>query len=243
MWRGGWTAVVHAEQVGDRRALLRDEPVDPAADGEVQRVAGVEQPQVRGADGGAHRVGDAGPADAAQDGQVAQAAGGLLEVALQQERELAVRRPAGGGELLELRQQPYGGAPPLVGGGRDQLGGEALVAGDVPGVEQAERDLDVVVRDGERLRQGAHGVVEAQPRVPDRIPERGGDAIDAGRAVVQQHQVEVAVRCAVPAAEAADRDQADAGQMAGEHGGQPRVERRRPGGPAGGADVPAQRVQ
>ena len=62
-------AVVEVEQLGDRGAFLGDQPVDPAADREVQGVAGVEQPQVGGADGGAHGVGDAGPADAAQDGR------------------------------------------------------------------------------------------------------------------------------------------------------------------------------
>jgi hypothetical protein len=151
--------------------------------------------------------------------------------------------PAGGGKLLELREQAYGGAPPLVRGGGDQLGRERGVTGDVPGVQQAERDLDVVVGDRQRLGQGADGVVEAQPGVPDGVPEGGRDPVDAGRAVVQQHQVEVAVGGAVAPAQATDRDQADPGQVAGEQRGQPRVERCRPVGPGGSAEVFAEQVR
>ena len=76
-------------------ALLGDQPVDPPADRCVQGVAGVEQAQVGGADGRAQRVGDAGGGDAAQHADVAQAAGGLLEVALEQEGQLAVGLPSG----------------------------------------------------------------------------------------------------------------------------------------------------
>jgi hypothetical protein len=151
--------------------------------------------------------------------------------------------PAGRGELLELRHQPHRGAPPLVAGGGDQLAGQVRIAGDVPGVEQAERDLDVVVRDGERLGQRADRVVQAQLGVPDRVPERGRDPVDPGLAVVQQHEIQVAVRRAVLPAQAADRDQADPGQVAGEHRRQPRIERRRPVCPGGGADVLAKRVR
>ena len=86
-------AAAQAEQRG--RAFLGDQPVDPAADLLVQGVAGVQQPQVGGADGGAQRVGDPGGGDGAQDADVAQPAGGLLEVALEQEGQLAVGLPSG----------------------------------------------------------------------------------------------------------------------------------------------------
>ena len=56
-----------------------------------------------------------------------QVLGGLLEIALQEEGELSVCGRAGRGELLELRQQAYGGAPPLVGGGGDELGGRDVL--------------------------------------------------------------------------------------------------------------------
>ena len=230
-------AVLEVEQLGDGVAFLGDEPVDAAAHRQVQGVPGVEQAQRGGANGGAHGVGDPGPADAAQDGEVAQAAGGLLEVALEQEGQFAVGGPARLGDLAELGHEPHGGAPPLVGGGGDQLAGQGLVAGDVPGVEQAECDLDVVVGDGERLGQGAHRVVESEAGVPDRVPDGRGDPVDAGHPVVQQHQVEVAVRGTVAASEAADRDEADAGQLGRQEGGQPRVEGRRALCARGDADV------
>ena len=61
-----------------------------------------------------------------------------------------------------------------------QLGGQRRVAGEVPSVEQAERGLEVVPGDGERLGDRAHGVVEADAGVPDRVPDRVGDRADVG---------------------------------------------------------------
>ena len=120
----------------------------------------------------------------------------------------------------------------------DEPCGQRRVAGDVPGVEQPERDLDVVVGDGQRLGQRADGVVQAQPGVPDRVPEAGGELVHAGHAGVQQDEVEVAVRGALPPAEAADGDQRDAGRGVGrQQRAQPGVERVRPRRPRGGADA------
>jgi hypothetical protein len=104
----------------------------------------------------------------------------------------------------------------------------------VPGVEQAEGDLDVVVGDRQRLGQRADGVVQAQPGVPDRIPEAGGELVHAGDAAVQQDEVEVAVRGALPPAETADGDQRDAGRgVGGKQRPQPGVDGVGPGGPGG----------
>ena len=61
------------------------------------------------------RVRDPGHPDAAQDAHVAQPAAGLLDVALQQERQLAVRLPARGHHLAQRRQGGGRPAPPLLG--------------------------------------------------------------------------------------------------------------------------------
>ena len=129
----------------DRRRVLGDQPVDPAADPLVQRVAGVQQP--RWAARTAGRSASVTPAEAiaAQHADVAQAAGGLLEVALEQERQLAVGLPAGRGELPQRRA---GGGPRCAATGRRRC---ATAGRPAPGrrrragVEQAERDLDVVL--------------------------------------------------------------------------------------------------
>ena len=93
-----------------------------------------------------------------------------------------------------------------------QLAGQLRVAGDVPGVEQAERGLQVVAGDLRGLVDGAHRVVEAQAGVPDRVPDAVGERGRRRRpAVVQQDQVEVAARGELAAAVAADRDQRDPG--------------------------------
>ncbi len=231
-------AVVEVEQPGHRGPLLGDEPVDPPSDRHVQGVAGVQEPQVGGADHRAQRVGDPGVRDRPQDAHVAQAAAGLLEVALQQEGELAVGLPAGGRHFAQGGQVTHRRPPPLVHGAGDEAVGDRLVAGDVPGVEQTEGDLDVVVGDGQRLGQRADGVVQAQPGVPDRVPDAGGELVHAGDAAVQQDQVEVAVRGALPAAETADGDERDTGRGVGrEQRAQPGVDGVRPRRPRGVADA------
>ncbi|RAO42872.1 hypothetical protein PSN01_06062 [Micromonospora saelicesensis] len=205
--RGAGLEMSQAEQGGHSVALLGDQPVDPSTDLLVQRVAGVQQAQVGGAYGGTQRVGDAGGGDRPQQPHVTQTTGGLLEVALQQERQLTVGLPTGFGDLPQAGQVPDRGAPPVIGGGADQRVGQRLVPHDQPGVEQPEGDLDVVLGHRERLGDGADGMVEPQARVPDRVPDRGGQLVRAGHPGVQQHQVEVAVRGTLPPTQAPDGQQ------------------------------------
>jgi len=99
----------------------------------------------------------------------------ILDVALQQIRQVAVARDA----LVDGGTQPDKGAAgrtsPLVVRGRPQFGGEPWIAGDVTRIEQRERDAYVVDSDRQRLRNRTHGVVERDARVPDGIPDPVGD--------------------------------------------------------------------
>ena len=79
-----------AEQCGDLVEILSEDPVPAAAGDQMQAVARVQQSRV----GGAHRrspgVGDLGVRDAAQHPHVTQPAARLLDVAVEQERQLAL---------------------------------------------------------------------------------------------------------------------------------------------------------
>ncbi|CAM5627516.1 hypothetical protein SFUMM280S_11466 [Streptomyces fumanus] len=59
-----------------------------------------------------------------------------------------------------------------------QGGGEAEVAGEVAGVEQAEVDLEVLARRPPGLRGRTDGVVEGEAEVPDGVPEAVGEGGD-----------------------------------------------------------------
>ena len=83
----------------------------------------------------------------------------------------------------------------------------AGVAGDVPGLQQPQRGAQVRRRDLHGLPGGAHGVVEPDPGVPQRVPHLLGEPLDVLAAVVQQHEVEVRVRRELAPAQGADRDQ------------------------------------
>ena len=97
-----------------------------------------------------------------------------------------------------------------------QLPGEAGVAGDVAGVEQAERGLEVVRGDGDAPPRRCAPSGRAEARVPDRVPEPVRDRGDVpAPAVVQEHEVEVAGGAQLAAAVAADGDQRDARRLAG----------------------------
>src|SRR6266571_1655646 len=224
------------EQAGDLVPLLRDEPVHPPAGRDVQGVPDVEQPDMCRPYLRPPRVGDPGHPDSAQDADVAQAAAGLLDVALQEKRQLSVRLPTRGNHLVQRRQGGGGTAPPLFHRRRAYLTGQRRVAGEVPEVEQPQRDLHVLPGDGERLVDGAYRVVQADPGVPDRVPDRLGERRHVGPPVVQQDEVHVAVRGALPPAQPADGHEGHA-RYRGHQAGQPSVERRRTLFACGGADA------
>ncbi len=212
---------------GHRPLLLPDQHVDPAAGAAAQLVPDVEQERVGLLHLGGGLVGELGGGRGAQHLPLAEAAVGLLEVGLEEEGELADLAGPSAPEVPQLGQQLGGGLAPAGESGGAQAGGEFGVAGDEARVEQAESRLDVGGRDGDRLRHRAHGVVQAQSGVPDRVPEGVGQGGDLGTTVVHQHQVEVPVGRGLTAAEAADGDQREALGAPPRRGAPPALARRR----------------
>ena len=90
-------------------------------------------------------------------------------------RELAHPLPAAADQLAQRGQLVAGVAPPV----REQVGaqpqGQRRVAGEVPGVEQAERDPGVGAGRVGDLRERPHRVVEVRAGVPERVPDLLGD--------------------------------------------------------------------
>ena len=171
---------------------------------------------------------------------IAQPAVRLLDVALQQEGEFAMRIPARLRRRIERGQHLRGRAPPVLQRTRAQFGGQPRVAGEVPHVQQAQRDLHVLGRDLQRLRDGTHGVVEADLRVPDRVPEPVGEPGDLAYPCVQQYEVHIPVWRALAPAQAADGGQGDP-WCRWQQSGEPGVERRRTRVACGGAHLGAAR--
>ena len=82
---------------------------------------------------------------------------------------------------------------------RRQAGAELVVAGERAGAEQRRRRVEVVGGEGELLVERAHGVAELEPGVPQRVPQRRGQLVDATRpAVVDEQDVDVALRRQLP---------------------------------------------
>ena len=136
-------------------------------------------------------IGDPGGGNRAQDRQVAQSAVGLLDVGLQQVRQLTVAgRPLADGGL-QVRQAPGRQRPPVGEHGGLQGRRGRLVTGHRPGIQESEHDLDVGGGHATGLGDRAHRVVQPEPGVPDRVPEPVGDLGDRAPGV-QQDEVQVA---------------------------------------------------
>ena len=162
---------------------------------------------------------DGGPVDQLRRGErveqldVAQTPVAVLEVGLDAVRDLARALPArrrGGDEVVEA--VPDARAPRLAGRGGQALG-EVRVAREVADLEQAQRHPQVGGGDLDGLAHRAHRVVQPDPGVPERVPERVRDAGDAllvpppAAPVVHEDEVEIGVRRELPAPESTDRHQ------------------------------------
>jgi hypothetical protein len=188
-------------------------------------------------------VGDLGVPDAAEHPDVAESAARLLEVAVEKEGQLPLLAPPVRGQLAQHGQVMAGELPPLHKRRLAQSQRQLRVTSEVADVEKAERRLGVLVGDLERFVVGAHGMVEREAGVPDRVPDPFRDRRNVGGAGMQQDEIEVTVRGALAAAETTEREQRDSRRRVGlfEQVGQPHVERRRPllaGGGANSARIP-----
>ena len=215
-------AVEQAERARNLVLLLEHQPVQRPPGDVVQHVPRVDDLVVGGPHLGPGRGGDPRRRDGLDGVHVPLPAACLLEVGLEQEGELAVQPGPLVVQRLELGEPGAGVGAPVLERALAQPGGQVGVAGHVPGVQQAERDLEVAAGHPARLRHGPDGVVEVRARVPHRVPDPVGDPRDVIAAVVQQQHVEVAARQQLLAAVAAHRDQGDPGLRA-EQPGQPAV--------------------
>ena len=132
--------------------------------------------------------------EGSQHAEVAQAAVALLEIGLEQERDVAGLGAALGHLLLEQWEVP--GAQAVAPGGSgffEQRLGHSGFAPHHPAVKQSECHPHVLGRNAEHLGGATNGVVEVHTLVPDRVPDGVGNLPDLPVAVVDQHHIEVAV--------------------------------------------------
>ena len=85
------------------------------------------------------------------------------------------RRPPPLGLVGQLVETVPDAGPPLLPGRGDQPLGHFLVAGQVTGLQQAQRDPQVAAGDAQRLADGPHRVVQPDAGVPQRVPQLLGD--------------------------------------------------------------------
>ena len=103
-------------------------------------------------------------------------------------------------------------ASPHVEALRDHLGGQLVVAGERSRRDECRGRIEIGLREVELLVDPPDGVAELHTGVPQRIPDRAGDRLDLlgdllRLDVVDEQQVEVALRGEFAAAVSADREQ------------------------------------
>ena len=197
-------------QAETRRQLGPDvgpDPVGGPAGHLVKHVAGVEQGQPRPLEVDVRDVDQPGGDQRLEDGGVAQAAFGLLDVGHRDVRQLAHQLVPGVDEAAQLGQPVLGGPSPVGEHLAPQPQGQVRVAGEVPEVEQPQGDTEVGRRGVEHPARGAHRVVELGPRVPERVPDLLGARPQVDAVVPHQHDVEVGVRRQLGPPVPADRHQ------------------------------------
>ena len=199
--------VVEAERPGEVSPRLRTDPVGGPSGRLVEQVAHIEQRLSGSLEVGVRHVHQPRRHQGLEHRGVAQSTLGLLEVGHREVRQLADPVVPGAHQLAQggesLRRVP----PPRRQHGGPQPQGEVGIAREVAYVEQPQRDPQVVLRRRRHLRRGPHGVVEAHPGVPQRIPDLLGQVAGLDVVVVDQHQVQVGVRRQLAATEAADGDE------------------------------------
>ena len=152
-------------------------------------------------------VGLAGPP---QRVDVAETAVTVLQIGLEEVGDVAGRDPPFDHPRAEGIEPATAVAAVLRRPLRRQPGAELVVAGERAGAEQRRRRVQVLGGEGELLVERAHGVAELEPGVPQRVPERGGDLVDAaGPPVVDEQHVDVALRGQLLAPVPADGDERD----------------------------------
>jgi len=205
--------VLEARPLGDLAGVGEQQAGRRPPSDHLQGVADVEQVGVRPVDGAVRAVGQPGRRERPEEHRVPDATACLLEVRLDEERELAraPRALARGGD--QLRETTAGGRAPV----REDRGGRPVhedgVPRERPDVEPAHRRREVGRGHLAGLAQRTDRVVEPDARVPQRVPEPlrdPGDLLRRVRApVVDQDQVQVRARAEVAAGQAPDGGECD----------------------------------
>ncbi len=156
------------------------------------------------------RCGQTGVRRPPQGLDVTQPAVTVFEVRLQQEGHVTGLLPALDHPGTQGVEPAASVAPPARAPLDDEAAGELGVPGDHPGAELGGGRVEVLVRSGQLLVERSNRVAQLQTGVPERVPQCGGELVDAaGPPVVDEEHVDVAVRGELLAAVAAHSDQGD----------------------------------
>ena len=132
----------------------------------------------------------------------------LLEVRLEQERDIACRGAALRHLRLEHRQVLRAEAlTPRRSRLFDERLRQSALAPHHPPVEQSEGDPQILSGHAENLRGPANRVIEVHALVPDRVPDGVGHGLDVSVPVVDEDDVEITVGAEPAAAVAAHGQQ------------------------------------
>ena len=141
---------------------------------------------------------------------VAKAAPPVLEIGLEEEGNLAGAAMAVFDPLRQLPEPSPRSLLPLQASSLGELRGERFVASNMAGAEHGGGGIEIVGRQRQRLLHRRDAVAEVQTFVPDGVPDafchRGG----VPTTLVNEHDVDVAVRAQLGSAVPADRDQSQA---------------------------------
>ncbi len=192
------------QRSADLISVLSQQQFPTAAGHPVQFGAHVEQCQMRLAQRADRRgqraaridVGELRDRQGVEQLHVAKAAATALQIGLGAVGDLTAALPPRLGVLDEFVETRSDSGAPLPTGSADQQRRQVGVARNVPGLEHGQARRDVLARDLHRLGHRAHAVVDANVRVPQRVPQQFSDLTDdvVRHVVVQQHQIEVRVR-------------------------------------------------
>ncbi len=109
--------------------------------------------------------------------------------------------------LGELRDDlPRTPLPPVEGAGRE-LGGRSGIARHEPCGKERGRRVEIVRAERERIADRADAVTQMQLLFPHRVPEALGEFGDVDAPIVDEHDVDIALRAELRASVAADGDE------------------------------------
>ncbi len=136
----------------------------------------------------------------------------ILQIGFEPIRHIARRFLTHADTLTELGQVTITSTAPQRQALLDDLCGQVVVAGERTCRDERRGRVEIGCGEIELLVEATNGVTELHTRVPQRIPDRAGDRLDLFRDLLRFHimdeqEVEVALRRQLAAAVSADRQQ------------------------------------